>query len=58
MVVEKIEVLLDMANQVCSAMKFLETKGIVHKDVVGFLQEDSSLAKSYCFEAASSTPYV
>ena len=37
MVVEKIEVLLDMANQVCSAMKFLETKGIVHKDVVGFL---------------------
>ena len=58
MVVEKIEVLLDMANQVCSAMKFLETKGIVHKDVVGFLQEDRSLTKSYCFEAASSTPYV
>ena len=58
MVVEKIEVLLDMANQVCSAMKFLETKGIVHKDVVGFLQEDSSLTKSYCFEAASSIPYV
>jgi len=46
MVVEKIEVLLDMANQVCSAMKFLETKGIVHKDVVGFLQEDRSLAKN------------
>ena len=32
--VEKVEVLLDMATQVCSAMKFLEFKEIVHTDVV------------------------
>ena len=32
--VEKVEALLDMATQVCSAMKFLESKEIVHKDVV------------------------
>lgn len=37
--VEKVEVLLDMATQVCSAMKFLESKQIVHTDVVCFLAE-------------------
>ena len=28
------DVLLDMATQICSALKFLENKGIIHGDLV------------------------
>lgn len=31
---EKTEVLLDMATQICAAMKYLEARGIMHRDVV------------------------
>ena len=32
--VEKTEIILDMAIQICSAMKFLEATGFIHRDLV------------------------
>ena len=35
--VEKIEIILDMAAQICSAMKYLEESGFIHRDLVSHL---------------------
>ena len=32
--VEKTEIILDMAVQICSAMRYLETNGFIHRDLV------------------------
>ena len=32
--VEKVEIIVDMATQVCLAMKYLEANGFLHRDLV------------------------
>ena len=32
--VEKTDIILDMAIQICAAMKFLEQSGFIHRDLV------------------------
>ncbi len=34
--VEKTEIILDMAVQVCAAMKYLEENGFIHRDLVSY----------------------
>ncbi len=34
--VEKTEIILDMATQVCAAMLYLEENGFIHRDLVSY----------------------